>query len=145
MMHRSKDRIELYIERSLKPKKKRYSVLSRYYQINGFIIRVSDHLSENTQSQFQILVNRNNNDYYVVYFKKRKDPSVLTYKELQCALKIWKMFPQIYDTIPTSKNMDVTRVLGVPISYFDADIRRKIAGYARKVRKQKYYQNEKTV
>ncbi len=71
------DKVDKYLMRFTKTIT--YSARSRYYNINGSIIRVSDHIGRNSDGVFHIIIRPN---AYLIYHQDSAQIEVVSYKRV---------------------------------------------------------------
>ncbi|MBP5723025.1 MAG: hypothetical protein J6X18_05565 [Bacteroidales bacterium] len=109
--------VDKYLSRFAKKYGKSANGNSRYYQMDGGIIRVSDHIGRNSDGCVQIIVKPNG---YILYSPSNGKVSICTYRQVQEFIRSFSVFP-LAQTGPVNlvvSNDATTTVLGVPSAAF---------------------------
>ena len=96
-MKREKCQLEKWMERYLKAEVIGYSktLKSRYYKFNTRIIRISDHISNNSDGDISIILDSHDSAHFIVHAVRTGEISVLTYSEVRQLIRSIKLLPAI--------------------------------------------------
>jgi hypothetical protein len=94
-MKREKCKLEKWMERYLKAEVVGYSKTqkSRYYKFNTRIIRISDHISNNSDGDISIILDSHDTTHFIVHAVRTGEISVLTYSEVRQLIRSIKLLP----------------------------------------------------
>ncbi len=94
-MKREKCQLEKWMERYLKAEVIGYSKTqkSRYYKFNTRIIRISDHISNNSDGDISIILDSHDTTHFIVHAVRTGEISVLTYPEVRQLIRSIKLLP----------------------------------------------------
>ena len=109
--------VDRYIEKFAVKKGESASGRSHYYQVGDKIIRVSDHIGNNSDGNMHIIVKPNG---YLIHHPGTGTINICTYREVQEFIRSIKFLP-ICDTVKQNlilPSVDTSTVLGVPAQAF---------------------------
>lgn len=66
---------------------------SRYYRFNTRIIRISNHISNNSDGDISIILDSHDTTHFIVHAVRTGEISVLTYSEVRQLIKSIKLLP----------------------------------------------------
>ena len=109
--------VDKYISKFAEKSGESASGKSRYYQMEGGIIRVSDHIGRNSDGCVQIIVKPNG---YILYSPSNGKVSICTYRQIQEFIRSFSLFPllQCGPVNLVLASDDTGTVLGVPSNAF---------------------------
>ena len=109
---------------------------SRYYQLENKVVRVSDHIGNNSDGCFHIIVKPNG---YIIHHPATGTVNICNYRQVQEFIRSIALMPvddrQMQNIIVASE--DDKTVLGVPISAFSIGQLNSIVNIVKKVKGQK--------
>ena len=110
--------VDRYIEKFAVKKGESASGRSHYYQVGDKIIRVSDHIGNNSDGNMHIIVKPNG---YLIHHPGTGTINICTYREVQEFIRSIKFLP-VCDTVKQNLILpsvdNTSTVLGVPVQAF---------------------------
>ena len=98
---------------------------SRYYRIFGRVLRVSDHIGNNSDGVYHIIIRPNG---YLLHHAPTGTINIVTYEQVKEFIRVFQLFPFSHtgssEFFTTDEELDIDssvddgKVLGVPTEYF---------------------------
>ncbi len=107
------------------------STRSRYYRMNGHVLRISDHISMNTNALFAIIIRP---EGYILHHPSSGHCDIISYKEALAFVKMFSRFPIYHFSEPNewklAKNEQLIvkeeQVGNVPLNVFSKNQQERI-------------------
>ena len=136
---RTLDKIEKYLKRFTSEIEE--SDKSRYFKLNGCVVRVSDHFSIGSVCYISILLPTNDNKFYVITNHKTAKVAVVNYEELKGIVKSLAIIPDIIQNAEVNPNQSVqSRLQSLEIK--NTNLKETVDGLQKALKKQKAETNQ---
>ena len=133
------NKIEKYLKRFTSEVEE--SERSRYFKLNGCVIRVSDHFAIGSVCYISILLPTNDNKCYVITNHKTAKIAVVNYDELKGIVKSLAIIPDIIQNAETNPNQSVQSRLN-SLETKNSNLKETVDGLQKALKKQKAETNQ---
>lgn len=110
------DKVERYLEKQMKSQTgcectESAGLRSRYYTINGRVLRVSDHVGTSSNAHVTIIVPsfRSNDQQYVIHAHNTGQISVLTYDKVKDLVRSFFYLSSIFGEVTSTKEIETDK------------------------------------
>ena len=129
------DKVDKYLLKFTDKVEVSQSGKSRYYNLNNKVIRVSDHVGNNSDGCYHIIVKPNG---YLIHHPQTGTINIVDYEQVKEFIRVFMMFPfanTSYQVFYPRESMEGDKILGVDVKYFTKDQLKTIMDTTNKVKK----------